>query len=123
MRVTGVFMTQVFHEQIPILEARQVSKRFGNTVALDAATLVCKPGSIHALVGENGAGKSTLIKIVSGVVMADAGTINIDGQATIIHSPKDAAKHGIVPVFQELSLLPNLTIAENIFIANPPLNR
>jgi ribose transport system ATP-binding protein len=115
-------MSQIFHGQVPILEARQVSKRFGNTVALDSATLICKPGSIHALVGENGAGKSTLIKIVSGVVTADAGTINIDGLPTIIHSPKDAARQGIIPVFQELSLLPNLTIAENIFIAKPPLN-
>lgn len=108
---------------IPILEARLVNKRFGNTVALHDATLICQPGSIHALLGENGAGKSTLIKIISGVVTPDSGTINIEGRASSIQSPAHAAHHGIVPVFQELSLLPDLTVAENIFISNPPANR
>jgi ribose transport system ATP-binding protein len=113
----------VVHDQPPILEARSVTKRFGNTVALHDATLVCQPGSIHALVGENGAGKSTLIKIIAGVVIPDSGTINIDGSPSTIHSPAHAAQHGIVPVFQELSLLPDLTVAANIFISNPPVNR
>lgn len=114
---------QAVHDKFPILEAKLINKRFGNTIALHDATLVCQPGSIHALVGENGAGKSTLIKIISGVVTPDAGTININGSPSTIHSPADAARHGIVPVFQELSLLPDLTVAENIFISNPPGNR
>lgn len=114
---------QSVENKVPILEARLVNKRFGNTVALEDATFVCQPGSIHALVGENGAGKSTLIKIIAGVVTPDSGTIRIDGTVSTIQSPIQAAQHGIVPVFQELSLLPDLTIAENIFIANPPLNR
>jgi ribose transport system ATP-binding protein len=114
---------QVVADTPPLLEASLVNKRFGNTIALHDATLVCQPGSIHALVGENGAGKSTLIKIVAGVVTPDSGTIKINGSTSIIQSPTQAAQLGIVPVFQELSLLPDLTIAENIFIANPPVNR
>ena len=116
-------MIQAAHDKPPVLEARLISKRFGNTVALNEATLVCQPGSIHALVGENGAGKSTLIKIISGVVTPDSGTITIDGSVSTIRSPTQAAQQGIVPVFQELSLLPDLTVAENIFISSPPKNR
>lgn len=106
----------------PLLEAHLVNKRYGNTIALHDASLICQPGSIHALVGENGAGKSTLIKIISGVVAPDSGTIKLAGSTSSIHSPTQAVQQGIVPVFQELSLLPDLTIAENIFIANPPAN-
>ncbi len=113
----------MLNHQSPALEARLVNKRFGNTFALNNATFVCQPGSIHALLGENGAGKSTLIKIIAGVVTPDSGTIQIDGKAAIIESPAQAAQLGILPVFQELSLLPDLTIAENIFISNPPKNR
>jgi ribose transport system ATP-binding protein len=115
-------MSQSPNEKPPILEARLVNKRFGNTIALNDATFVCQPGSIHALLGENGAGKSTLIKIIAGVVTPDSGTIQIDGHVSTIKSPTQAAQLGILPVFQELSLLPDLTIAENIFISNPPRN-
>jgi ribose transport system ATP-binding protein len=106
-----------------LIEALNVSKRFGGTVALDEASFTCGRGSIHALVGENGAGKSTLIKILAGVVVAGSGDIRINGQPSAIKSPADAARSGIIPVFQELSLLPHLTVAENIFITNPPRNR
>jgi ribose transport system ATP-binding protein len=116
-------MVQIIDDKVPILEGHLVNKRFGNTIALQDATFVCQSGSIHALVGENGAGKSTLIKIIAGVVTPDSGTIKIGGNISTIQSPADAARHGIVPVFQELSLLPDLTIAENIFIAKPPANR
>ncbi|MEQ8677132.1 MAG: sugar ABC transporter ATP-binding protein [Aggregatilineales bacterium] len=116
-------MEKELKEKIPLLEASLVSKRFGNTIALNEATLVCQPGSIHALVGENGAGKSTLIKIVAGVVTPDSGMIKIEGHESTIQSPADAARKGIVPVFQELSLLSDLTVAENIFIVNPPRNQ
>jgi ribose transport system ATP-binding protein len=107
----------------PLIEALHIAKRFGGTTALEDASLSCGRGSIHALIGENGAGKSTLIKILAGVHVADSGDIFIDGQPSKIHSPADAARNGIVPVFQELSLMPHLTIAENIFISNPPKNR
>ena len=106
-----------------IVEARAVEKRFGGTVALNKASFRCQPGSIHALIGENGAGKSTLIKILSGVTMPDSGTILINGQPSVVRSPADAARQGIVAVFQELSLMPHLTVAENIYITDPPRNR
>jgi ribose transport system ATP-binding protein len=107
----------------PAIEALDVSKHFGGTIALNHASFRCLPGSIHALIGENGAGKSTLIKIFAGVVIPDSGTIQINGHPSTIHSPSDAAKQRVVPVFQELSLMPQLTVAENIFIADPPRNR
>jgi len=107
----------------PWVEALKVSKHFGGTVALQEASFRCQRGSIHALVGENGAGKSTMVKVLAGVVVPDSGTINIKGQPSTIHSPADAGRFGIVPVFQELSLMPTLTVAENIFIADPPRNR
>jgi ribose transport system ATP-binding protein len=106
-----------------LVEANAISKRFGGTIALNAASFSCQRGSIHALLGENGAGKSTLVKALAGVVTPDSGTILIDGQAATISSPAQAARVGIIPVFQELSLMPQLTVAENIFITNPPYNR
>jgi ribose transport system ATP-binding protein len=113
---------ETIRDSIPMLEAALVNKRFGNTVALHEASFTCQTGSIHALLGENGAGKSTLIKIIAGVLRPDSGTVKVEGNPAIIQSPSHAVKLGIVPVFQELSLLPDLSIAENIFIANPPSN-
>jgi ribose transport system ATP-binding protein len=107
----------------PFVELLKISKHFGGTVALNEASFRCDQGSIHALVGENGAGKSTLVKVLAGVVIPDSGKMTINGQPSTIHSPADAYKFGIVPVFQELSLMPTLTVAENIFITNPPRNR
>lgn len=106
----------------PLIGASNITKHFGGITALKEASLTCQPSSIHALLGENGAGKSTMIKILAGVVTPNAGEIWIDGQPSTIRSPADAARQGIVPVFQELSLLPHLTVAENIFIFNPPRN-
>ena len=107
----------------PLIEALEVSKHYGGVTALDAVNFSCQPGSIHALIGENGAGKSTLIKILTGVVTPDSGVLKVDGQPVSLTSPGEAGQLGIVPVFQELSLLPDLTVAENIFITNPPRNR
>lgn len=106
-----------------LLEARDVSKRFGGVVALDGAEFHCEAGQIHALLGENGAGKSTLVKILSGVLEPDSGTILLNGQPVSFRSPAEAARAGIVPVFQELSLVPDLTVAQNIFIGREPRNR
>lgn len=108
---------------VPAIESRDVSKHFGSTIALHEASFSCQPGSIHALMGENGAGKSTLVKIFSGVVTPDSGELLVNGQPTTVRSPADAARQGIVPVFQELSLMPHLTVAENLFITKPPRNR
>jgi ribose transport system ATP-binding protein len=107
----------------PLVEAIEITKYYAGVTALDKANFSCQAGSIHALIGENGAGKSTLIKILTGVVTPDAGVLKIDGQTVTLDSPMKAGQLEIVPVFQELSLLPHLTVAENIFITNPPRNR
>jgi ribose transport system ATP-binding protein len=107
----------------PLVKITTVTKHFGGTVALEEASFACDRGSIHALVGENGAGKSTLVKMLAGVVVPDSGSIEISGQVLLMRSPADAARLGIVPVFQELSLIPGLTAAENVYLAKPPINR
>jgi ribose transport system ATP-binding protein len=98
-----------------------VSKRYGGVRALENASLSISAGRIHAILGENGAGKSTLIKILSGVVRPDAGRIVLDGADVAFDSPAAANRAGIVCIFQELSLVPELSVADNIAISNPPL--
>ncbi len=105
----------------PILIMEGVSKRYGGVRALDNASLSIAAGRIHAVLGENGAGKSTLIKILAGVVRPDAGRIELDGAEVQFDSPAAAARAGVVCIFQELSLVPDLSVADNIAIVNPPL--
>ena len=102
----------------PILEIRSVSKRFGSTQALDGVSLALQPGEIHALLGENGAGKSTLIKIMTGVQQPDAGDILVDGQPVRIGSALDGQALGIAAIYQEPMIFPDLSVAENVFIAH-----
>ncbi|HEY7750284.1 MAG TPA: sugar ABC transporter ATP-binding protein [Aestuariivirgaceae bacterium] len=104
----------------PLFRMQGISKRYGGVKALDDARLECHRGRIHAVLGENGAGKSTLIKIMSGVVLPDSGTMEIDGTPAVFRTPADATKAGIACIYQELSLLPDLTVADNISIINPP---
>ena len=104
----------------PILRMEGVSKRYGGVRALADADLTVFAGRIHAILGENGAGKSTLIKILSGVVAPDAGRIVLDGAEVAFDSPAAANRAGIVCIFQELSLVPDLSVADNIAISNPP---
>ena len=106
-----------------LLGATGIDKRFGGVVALDGADFACEAGEIHALLGENGAGKSTMVKVLCGVHPPDAGTIAYNGQTVTFHVPSDAVAAGIVPVFQELSLVPDLTVAENLFIGSEPRTR
>jgi ribose transport system ATP-binding protein len=106
-----------------LIEAQQISKHFGGVVALDAADFRCEAGEIHALLGENGAGKSTLVKILSGVFPPDTGTLLFAGQPLVLTGPAQAARMGIVPVFQELSLIPDLTVAQNILLGREPRTR
>src|SRR6476620_2068493 len=100
----------------PILQLEAVSKSFGGVKALHDMHFELLKGEVHALVGGNGAGKSTLMKILSGVYLRDSGTIRIDGQVKDIQTPKDAMANGVRMVFQELSLIPTLTVMENIFL-------
>jgi rhamnose transport system ATP-binding protein len=102
----------------PILEIRDVSKRFGSTQALDGVSLSLLPGEIHALLGENGAGKSTLIKIMTGVEQPDAGEIQVDGEAVRIPSALEAQALGVAAIYQEPIIFPDLSVAENIFISH-----
>jgi ribose transport system ATP-binding protein len=104
----------------PLLRLEGVSKRYGGVRALENARLECGRGRIHAVLGENGAGKSTLIKVMAGVVQPDAGTLKVAGADVELGNPAAATRAGIVTVFQELSLLPDLSVADNISITNPP---
>ena len=97
-----------------------VSKRYGGVQALHQADLAIEAGRIHAVLGENGAGKSTLIKIMAGVVAPDQGRMLLDGRPVTFESPAAANAAGIVCIFQELSLIPDLSVADNIAISNPP---
>ncbi len=99
-----------------LLTMRHIEKRFPGVLALNDVDFTLRKGEIHALMGENGAGKSTLIKILTGVYQMDGGEVQIEGQPVVIHSPQDAQNSGISTVYQEITLCPNLTVAENMFI-------
>ena len=107
----------------PILRMTGVSKRFPGVKALEDVHLEVGPAEIHALLGENGAGKSTLLKILSGAYSADAGTIELFGQPVVFSTPHDAQRAGVVTIYQEFTLAPDLTIAENVFIGREPGSR
>ena len=98
-----------------------ISKRYGGVHALEKADLEVRSGRIHAILGENGAGKSTLIKVMAGVVSPDEGQMFLDGNPITFASPAAANQAGVVCIFQELSLIPDLSVADNIAISNPPL--
>jgi ribose transport system ATP-binding protein len=104
----------------PFLSLERVSKRYGGVHALSDVTFSCRRGAIHAILGENGAGKSTLIKIISGVVQPDDGVMSFEGQPVVFPDPAAANRAGVVCIFQELSLMPDLTVAENITLSSPP---
>jgi ribose transport system ATP-binding protein len=104
-----------------LLEVRNVAKRYGPVVALKSADLVVEPGEIHALLGANGAGKSTLVKILTGVIRHDAGTIAVNGEPVRIGSPRNAVRVGFAPVFQDPALLPDLTVAQNLRLTRTPI--
>ena len=107
-------------EREPILEMRDISKSFPGVRALDGVTFDLFSGEIHALVGENGAGKSTLMKILGGVYPEHGGDIRIAGENEIFHSVRDAERAGVAVVFQELSLVRQLSVGENIFLGREP---
>jgi erythritol transport system ATP-binding protein len=100
-----------------ILHAEKVSKVYPGTLALDAVDFNIYKGKVNVLIGENGAGKSTLMKILAGVEQASSGKLLLNGQEIYLKSPRDAARHGIGIIYQELNLFPNLNVSENIFAA------
>jgi simple sugar transport system ATP-binding protein len=103
-----------------LLEARALSKAFPGVRALDAVDLDLAAGEVHALCGENGAGKSTLVKILAGLERADSGTIRLDGRELALRSPRSALAHGIATIHQEVALVPDLSVAENLFLGRLP---
>ena len=105
----------------PLLRMSGIRKRFGQAEVLRGVDFQCDAGQIHALLGENGAGKSTLLKILNGVQPADAGTIEIAGEVVRFHDPSSAMACGIATVYQELTVLPNLTVAENLALGREPV--
>lgn len=104
-----------------LLEATDIAKTYGAVSALRSASLAVRPGEVHALMGANGAGKSTLVKILTGAVRPDAGTINIRGRPSNVRSPGDARRSGIVSVYQEPALIPDLDIRANLRLADTPV--
>ncbi len=106
----------------PAIEMVGIGKRFPGVLALEDVDLALAPGKVHALMGENGAGKSTLIKILAGVYQQDSGSIRIGGAEANLRSPRDALRQGVKVVFQEIALIPEFTVAENIFLEGYPTN-
>jgi ribose transport system ATP-binding protein len=107
----------------PVLAVREVTKRFGGATALSEVDFDLLPGEIHGMIGENGAGKSTLVKILSGVQRPDQGEVYLRGEAVRFRSPADAKSQGVGMIYQELSQMPALTVAENVFLGRQPRNR
>ncbi|MEU4245623.1 sugar ABC transporter ATP-binding protein [Actinoplanes sp. NPDC026619] len=103
-----------------MLLATDITKRYGGVTALAGAGLRLAPGEVHALLGENGAGKSTLVKILTGVVAPEAGSLTVDGNEVRLTGPADARRHGIAVVFQELSLFGDLDVLANLFVTTEP---
>jgi ribose transport system ATP-binding protein len=113
--------TNVANEQSitidPVMEVRDISKRFPGVIALDNVSLQFFPGEVHAVVGENGAGKSTLMKIMAGAYTPDSGEIFLNGERVTFSHPKEAQEKGVSIIYQEFNLLPERTVAQNIFLA------
>jgi inositol transport system ATP-binding protein len=105
------------------LELKNITKAFPGVLALDKVSFSARRGEVHALCGENGAGKSTLMKIINGIYKADSGEICIDGKSVHIQNPIEARRQGIAMIFQECIYVPEMTVAEALFLGDLPLNR
>jgi ribose transport system ATP-binding protein len=111
------------NERAPVLEAREVTKRFPGVLALDRVSFQLQPGEVHALVGENGAGKSTLIKVITGVYAPDEGQVIFGGEEVTFASPRDSQAAGISTIYQEINLIPMRSVAQNVFLGREPRTR
>src|SRR5262249_15270545 len=101
---------------VPLIALQNVSKYFGTVIALKDVSFELDPGEVHCLLGDNGAGKSTLIKILSGVHQPDQGTISVAGEPTNFGSPRETLDKGIATVYQDLALVPLMSVARNFFL-------
>ncbi len=104
----------------PVLEVRDISKYFGSVIALNGVSMTLYPGEVMCLLGDNGAGKSTLIKTLSGVHQPDEGAYLIDGKLVKFNSPRDALSQGIATVYQDLAMIPLMSITRNFFLGSEP---
>src|ERR671933_2127436 len=104
----------------PLVELRDASKSYGAVHALRDGTIALRAGEVRALMGENGAGKSTLVKLLGGVTRLDDGAMRVDGEPVDFHSPHDARDAGIAVIYQEPTLFPDLSIAENVVMGFHP---
>src|SRR5665213_2701054 len=104
-----------------VLEASGITKRFPGVTALDGVKFTARAGEVHALMGENGAGKSTLIKVLTGAHARDSGQVLIGGRPIHPASPREAEAAGIATVYQEVNLIPDLSVAENICLGRQPM--
>ena len=104
----------------PIVDVRSVSKYFGSVIALNEVSMTLMPGEVMCLLGDNGAGKSTLIKILAGVHKPDEGDYLVDGQPVSFNSPREALDHGIATVYQDLAMIPLMSITRNFFLGSEP---
>src|SRR6202043_1307512 len=107
-------------DQPPFVVLDNLQKDYPGVRALRGVSMDLRRGEVHALIGENGAGKSTLIRILSGGVRPDGGTLSVGGETVVFAGPMDARRRGIVTIFQELMIVPELSVAENIFLGNEP---
>ncbi len=105
---------------VPLIEARSLTKYFGNVIAIQDVSLTVRPGEVVCLLGDNGAGKSTLIKTLSGVHPPDSGEIVLEGTPVTFSSPRAALHHGIATVYQDLAMCPLMSVARNFFLGNEP---
>lgn len=104
----------------PLIDVQNISKQFGSVIALSGVSMTVLPGEVHCLLGDNGAGKSTLIKTLSGVHQPSDGQILLDGQPILFQSPRDALDRGIATVFQDLAMIPLMSITRNFFMGREP---
>jgi simple sugar transport system ATP-binding protein len=114
-------MTSTATNGAPLIEARNLTKYFGSVIALYDVSVTVRPGEVVCLLGDNGAGKSTLIKTLSGVHPPDSGEILLEGEPVVFTSPRDALQHGIATVYQDLAMIPLLSISRNFFLGAEPV--
>lgn len=104
----------------PLLSMRGIAKRYPGVVALDGVDLEVRRGEVHVLLGENGAGKSTLMKVLAGAVRRDAGEVRIDGEAVALGDPRAAQRAGVSIISRSSSLVPHLSVADNLYLGREP---
>ena len=107
----------------PVMTLSQVGKSYGSVSVLRKIDLDIIPGQIHAIMGENGAGKSTLVKILSGVIQPSSGSFCLDGKPVQFQNPSDAKKAGVIIMHQELSLIPEMSVADNVTLGQEPIRK